>query len=107
MSTGARVFAGVTIRGGIAAQRDSACLAGAQVHPLRAHFDALLAFALLRMFDSSIDSMCGQAAALMASILSFEAVPVPFAEIRAGAVALSSQSRSHSDEHNLGYSSID
>jgi hypothetical protein len=45
------VFAGVTIRGAVAAQCDAALLAGAQVHPGRANLDAPFAFAVLRMFD--------------------------------------------------------
>src|SRR5215218_2204828 len=47
MSCRARVFGGVPVRRVVAAQRDAALLAGAQVDPLRADLDALLAFMVL------------------------------------------------------------
>ena len=46
MPGGMRVFAGVTVRRGIAAEGDAAFLTGAKMHPGRADLDALDAFLL-------------------------------------------------------------
>ena len=51
MSRSLRVPGGMTIGRAIATERQSAFLAGAQMHPTRADFDALRAFLTLRMFD--------------------------------------------------------
>jgi hypothetical protein len=45
------VFASVTVRRAIAAERNVACLAGAQMDPVRTNLHALLACAALRLFD--------------------------------------------------------
>jgi hypothetical protein len=46
-----RVFARMPIRRAIAAERHAACLAGPQMNPVVADFDALFAFAALRLFN--------------------------------------------------------
>ena len=46
-----RVFAGVLVRRTVAAERDAAFLAGAQMNPIVADLHALRAFAALRLFD--------------------------------------------------------
>ena len=46
-----RVFAGVTVRRAVAAERDAAFLARSQMHPVCAGLHAFLAFAALRLFD--------------------------------------------------------
>ena len=51
MSGGARVFAGVLVRRAVAAQRDTALLTGAQMHPFRSDLHALSAFGDFRQFD--------------------------------------------------------
>jgi len=50
MPGGMRVFAGVTVRRAVAAKCYAALLAGSQMHPICADFDALFAFLTLRMF---------------------------------------------------------
>lgn len=50
MPAGVSVLAGMAIGRGVAAQRGAALLAGAQMDPLRAQLDALLALATLWMF---------------------------------------------------------
>jgi hypothetical protein len=45
------MFAGVTIRRAIAAERDAASLTSAQMNPLRTDLYALFAFPSLRLFD--------------------------------------------------------
>jgi len=51
MSGRVRVFARVTIRRAVAAQRRAAYLAGSQMNPTRADLHALGAFANFRLFD--------------------------------------------------------
>ena len=51
MSTGVRVFAGVTIRRAVAAQCHAAGLTRAKMNPVIAEFDALFAFTALRLLD--------------------------------------------------------
>src|SRR3954464_15137585 len=51
MMDGAGVAAGVTVRGRVAAERDTAGLAGAQVHPLGADLHAFFAFVPFRSAD--------------------------------------------------------
>src|SRR4249919_730729 len=51
MLAAARVLAGVTVRRRVATERDATTLAGAQMHPIRADGDALLALQLLGMLD--------------------------------------------------------
>jgi len=51
MSTGVRMFAGVLIWRAVAAQRDSTCLACAQMNPVTTDFHALFAFPAFRLFD--------------------------------------------------------
>src|SRR5438045_2912939 len=51
MARRSRVFRRMAVRGVVAAQRDAALLAGAQVDPLPADADALFADVLLRLFD--------------------------------------------------------
>ena len=46
-----RVLAGVTVRRTIAAERDAALLARAQMHPVCPDLHAFFAFAALRLFD--------------------------------------------------------
>jgi hypothetical protein len=46
-----RVFAGMTVRRTITAERDAALLARAQMNPIIADLYALSAFAALRLFD--------------------------------------------------------
>ena len=46
-----RVFAGVTVRRAVAAERDAAFLARSQMHPVCAGLHAFFAFAALRLFD--------------------------------------------------------
>src|SRR5262245_12206613 len=46
-----RMLAGVTVRRGVTAERDAACLARTQVHPLAAHLHACVALAALRDFQ--------------------------------------------------------
>jgi hypothetical protein len=46
-----RVFAGVTVRRAVAAERDAAFLARSQMHPGCADLHAFFAFAALRLFD--------------------------------------------------------
>jgi len=53
MAAGTRVFAGVPIRGAIAAERDAALLARAQMYPGGADLHTFLTFAALRLFDRS------------------------------------------------------
>ena len=50
MPGGMRVFAGVTVRRAVAAECYAALLAGAQMNPVCADFNALFAFLTLRMF---------------------------------------------------------
>jgi hypothetical protein len=51
MSTGVGVFAGVLIRGAVAAQRNSTCLARPQMNPVAADLNAFFAFATMRLLD--------------------------------------------------------
>jgi len=51
MPGGMRVFAGVTVRRAVAAKCYAALLAGSQMHPICADFDALFAFVALRLLD--------------------------------------------------------
>ena len=51
MLTGVRVFAGMLIRRAVAAQRDAACLARAQMDPIAVDLYALFAFTTLRLLD--------------------------------------------------------
>jgi hypothetical protein len=51
MARGVRVFAGVLVRRAVAAERNAAFLAGAQMNPVVADLDALRAFAAFRLFD--------------------------------------------------------
>jgi len=51
MSTGVRVLAGVLIWRAVAAQRDSACLARPEMHPIRTDLNAFFAFATMRLLD--------------------------------------------------------
>jgi hypothetical protein len=53
MSGRARVFAGVPVWRTVAAQGDTAFLAGAQMNPLCANLYALSAFANFRLFQRS------------------------------------------------------
>ena len=45
------MFAGVTIRRAVAAERNAARLTSAQMNPVRPDLHALLAFPALRLFD--------------------------------------------------------
>jgi hypothetical protein len=51
MAGGVRVFAGVLVRRAVAAERNAAFLAGAQMYPVVADLHALRAFAAFRLFD--------------------------------------------------------
>jgi hypothetical protein len=51
MSTGVGVFAGVLIRGAVAAQRNSTCLTRPQMNPVTANLNAFFAFATMRLLD--------------------------------------------------------
>jgi len=51
MAYRARVFACVTVRRAVAAERDTTCLAGPQMNPVCTDLYAFLAFAALRLFD--------------------------------------------------------
>jgi hypothetical protein len=51
MLRGAGVFAGMSIRGAVTAQRDATCLARPQMNPVAADLHAFRAFPALRMFD--------------------------------------------------------
>ena len=51
MAGGVGVLAGVPVRRAVAAKRDAALLAGAQMNPFVADLHALRAFAALRIFD--------------------------------------------------------
>jgi hypothetical protein len=51
MSTGVGVFAGVLIRGAVAAQRNSTCLTRPQMNPVTADLYAFFAFAPMRLLD--------------------------------------------------------
>jgi hypothetical protein len=51
MPGGVGMFAGVTVRRAVAAERNAARLTSAQMDPLCADLHALLAFAALRLFD--------------------------------------------------------
>jgi len=51
MSTRVRVFAGVLIRGAVAAQRDSTRLARSEMHPIGTNLHAFFAFAPVRLLD--------------------------------------------------------
>jgi hypothetical protein len=46
-----RVFRGVTVGRAITAERNTAFLAGPQMHPVVTDLDAFFAFAALRLFD--------------------------------------------------------
>jgi len=45
------MFAGVLIRGAVAAQRDSTCLARSEMHPIGTDLYAFFAFAPMRLLD--------------------------------------------------------
>jgi hypothetical protein len=51
MTTRTRVLAGVPVWRAVAAERNSAFLAGPQMHPIVTDLHALHAFATLRLFD--------------------------------------------------------
>ena len=51
MGAGPRVFAGMPVRRGVAAERHATRLAGSKVQPLRANLDAFLTGALTRLLD--------------------------------------------------------
>jgi hypothetical protein len=51
MSTGVRVFAGVLIRGAVAAERDSTRLARSEMHPIGPNLHAFFASAPVRLLD--------------------------------------------------------
>ena len=53
MPTRVGVFTGVLVRRAVAAECYAALLAGAQMHPRSANFDALFALLTLRMFHRS------------------------------------------------------
>jgi hypothetical protein len=46
-----RVFAGVLISRAVAAERDTACLAGSEMNPVAADLHAFFTFAALRLLD--------------------------------------------------------
>jgi hypothetical protein len=46
-----RVFTRVLVWRAVATERDSTCLAGPQMNPVRADLDAFFAFEALRLFD--------------------------------------------------------
>jgi len=46
-----RVFARMPVWRAVATERDSTCLAGPQMNPVRADLDAFFAFKALRLFD--------------------------------------------------------
>ena len=51
MSARVRVLARVLVWRAVATERDSTCLAGPQMNPVRADLDALFAFTALRVLD--------------------------------------------------------
>jgi len=46
-----RVFTRMMVWRAVATERDSTCLAGPQMYPVRADLDAFFAFEVLRLFD--------------------------------------------------------